>query len=756
MSNATLNLETRKKLSELALRRRGAIYVSNDKNDKKLSVEDLAKFLGHLTDLGYYADVLNDNIKKELQSMSMEDINAFLYAAKQQNNFTAETSPLYKNFPEGVENTPYVNLILDAIYYAISGFEDVLFEEDEQYKRTMEEYESSKSLRKLSLTDSYVFSIILNNLLAMTTAPSRTDKEDILFLINYLSDQNKLQSINLADIPFKEIKVMVLAELSKNDVLLQHLNNSNKKLTTTDVLRFLEYLTNGECDLLGKFPLPNKDKLKEMTHLIIGLLECSNASDGHYDDIKRYKEEWKYILRNIEKDKKTNLVIDIEDHLYKNKGKKIETWAGKEEKMYLEIKEFSDKGLPIPNRLFYRYLGLFKDRPGEFVRRADKLLMLNGLGEYSQEFISFLYECIVKGETRIGIQFYNYLLRRDEVRLVHFGTSSKLLELKDDYKETSLESVITLVKQAVLDNIKNKVAEKNKSNSSTLRILYNEELFSNVAISTSNRNAGKNFLGMTTGSRIDLSGHDYLRVFTKWEGHKGYDTDIDLAVVAISGINKDMQSVKEDLENDSNAIKTLTCAYYELRNEFMTHSGDVRRNNGEEYIDIDVAALRKSYDGILVRNTNYNGSDMPTIKTGVMSVKKENAQKGNIFKENEVLFSSECQGNYSSSLAFYLDLKNMVLYWIDTPCQEGMFSSFDSSVYNKLKNLAVVKQSTADRLMLNDVIVELSKNDIVYLINEETYCTLSETEGENVVVLVDKRGEDYIVYSDILSNLIID
>lgn len=756
MSNATLNLETRSKLSELALRRRGAIYVSHAKDDMVLSVEDLAKFLGHLTDLGYYADVLNDNIKKELQSMSMEDINAFLYAAKQQNNFTAETSPLYKNFPEGVENTPYVNLILDAIYYAISGFEDVLFEEDEQYKRTMEEYESSKSLRKLSLTDSYVFSIILNNLLAMTTAPSRTDKEDILFLINYLSDQNKLQSINLADIPFKEIKVMVLAELSKNDVLLQHLNNSNKKLTTTDVLRFLEYLTNGECDLLGKFPLPNKDKLKEMTHLIIGLLECSNASDGHYDDIKRYKEEWKYILRNIEKDKKTNLVIDIEDHLYKNKGKKIETWAGKEEKMYLEIKEFSDKGLPIPNRLFYRYLGLFKDRPGEFVRRADKLLMLNGLGEYSQEFVSFLYECIVKGETRIGIQFYNYLLRRDEVRLVHFGTSSKLLELKDDYKETSLESVITLVKQAVLDNIKNKVAEKNKSNSSTLRILYNEELFSNVAISTSNRNAGKNFLGMTTGSRIDLSGHDYLRVFTKWEGHKGYDTDIDLAVVAISGINKDMQSVKEDLENDSNAIKTLTCAYYELRNEFMTHSGDVRRNNGEEYIDIDVAALRKSYDGILVRNTNYNGSDMPTIKTGVMSVKKENAQKGNIFKENEVLFSSECQGNYSSSLAFYLDLKNMVLYWIDTPCQEGMFSSFDSSVYNKLKNLAVVKQSTADRLMLNDVIVELSKNDIVYLINEETYCTLSETEGENVVVLVDKRGEDYIVYSDILSNLIID
>ena len=756
MSNATLNLETRNKLSELALRRRGAIYVSHAKDDMVLSVEDLAKFLGHLTDLGYYADVLDDNIKEKLQSMSMNDVDSFLYAAKQQNNFTAETSPLYKNFPEGVENTPYVNLILDAIYYAISGFEDVLFEEDEQYKRTMEEYESSKSLRKLYLTDSSVFSIILNNLLAMTTAPSRTDREDILFLINYLSDQNKLQSINLADIPFKEIKVMVLAELSKNDVLLQHLNNSDKKLTTTDVLRFLEYLTNGECDLLGKFPLPNKDKLKEMTHLIVGLLECSNASDGHYDDIKRYKEEWKYILRNIEKDKKTNLVIDIEDHLYKNNGKKIETWAGKEEKMYLEIKEFSDKGLPIPNRLFDRYLGLFKDRPGEFVRRADKLLMLNGLGEYSQEFVSFLYECIVKGETRIGIQFYNYLLRRDEVRLVHFGTSSKLLELKDDYKETSLESVITLVKQAVLDNIKNKVAEKNKSNSSTLRILYNEELFSNVAISTSNRNAGKNFLGMTTGSRIDLSGHDYLRVFTKWEGHKGYDTDIDLAVVAISGINKDMQSVKEDLENDSNAIKTLTCAYYELRNEFMTHSGDVRRNNGEEYVDIDIKELKKSYDGILVRNTNYNGSDMPTIKTGVMSVKKENAQKGDIFKENEVLFSSECQGDYSSSLAFYLDLKNMVLYWIDTPCQEGMFSSFDSSVYNKLKNLAVIKQSTADRLMLSDVMVELSKDDLVYLISEETYCTMSGTEGENVVVLVDKRGEDYIVYSDVLSNLIID
>ena len=739
-----LNAKTkRSKLVEIALRRRGAIYVDNNKNESPLSTEDLGKFTGSLCDLGYYVDVLDKNITEQLRNMSKEDVEYFLEVAKLQNNFNTKTMPLYKNFPTGVENTPEVCLFIDAVYYALTGFKKTFFEEDPKYQRTMEEYESNKKLRKLTFANKDIFKEIFFNLIGRKTAPSETDRSDIVFLLNYLVETGEVNNINLNEVPFREIKIILLNEFYKMGVLLNVERGTKTSLTTTDILRLLQYFEENKCDLHPRFLLPSKSKLFSLSDTIEHLLTLTNAMDGHYEDMKRYKEEWKHIFRNMDKEYKTRLIVDIEDHLYGNYGKKISTWGGKEEELYLKLKSMADKDKAVDKGLMEEYLGLFESRPSELLRRVDKLLMLEGVDE--EQMINAVYKAVVNGELRVAIQLYNYLNRRNDARVSNFGTQSRMLELKGEYPNIDIEDIKLAIRFGIKVNLVNKLNEKDEK----LKILYNPDVLKNVAVSTSDRNNGKNFLGLTTGSKIELGNHRYLRLFTKWEGENKY-TDIDLAAIAVSGMH---YSAGELLEKPD-LINNRTCAYYDLKPKYMTHSGDVRTDNGEEYIDVDIDGLvADGYEGIIVRNTNYTGSTMPTIKTGVMVLEKENRDKGSVFKDKDVLFSSECEGDVSASIAFYLDLKTMTVHWIDRPLSEGMMSAYDRNNMTKVKNNATVKQEIGERLMVLNLLdaIEGSKN--VELVTPEEYSEMSDEEKEEVVVLAERRGDDYIAYTDRITKL---
>lgn len=739
MSNAN---NTRENIAEILLRRRSAITSSVKEEKVVLSPENLAKFVANLADLGYYVNVLNKNNKDDLLTLSLEDIRVFLDVANQVNKYKTKTTPLYNNFPSGVENTPEVMLYLDAIYYALSGFKETLFEESEEYQRKMEEYESNNGLKELvvlSGTDS-MLEEILSNLLHSSTAPSYTDKQDMRFLIGYLADNNALTSLNIADIAFRETRVLVMEMALENQNVLEVLQSGDSPCTTTDILRFLEYIACDRCDLEKRFPLPRKGALRKLSSFITDMLEMSNAKNGHYDDIKRYKEEWKYILRNIEK---TPLVVDIEDHLYGNNGKKIVTWLGKEQEMWLKVKDADAKG-HVPETLFNSYLNILKDRKGELIRRADRILMLENC--VFTEFLQELSAAIIEGDIKLGIQLYNYLLRRDKVRLCSFGVDSRVLDLKDEYPNADIEDIINLVRLSLVKNLENKLEAEHEE---PVRMLYDKDAFKSVVIPTSNRNTSKNYQGLMSGTRISIEGKDYLRLFTKWEGEQF--TDIDLAAIAIKGIDH----TTEELLEDQTLMGNMTCAYYNLKALGMVHSGDVRNKNGEEYIDIDVNKLKEAgYDGILVRNTHFTGAFMPEIITGLMTLEKENSQKGEIFKDKDVLFSSKCLSDASAVLSFFLDLNTMEIVWVDKPSNEGVFSAYDARIENKIKNIAMVQQEFAKKLTLDDIVAPLIEYKKIEVISPEDYNEMSDEEKEDVLDIVRKHGDLYFTKQDVLMNFL--
>lgn len=739
MSNAK---NTRESIAEILLRRRSAITSSVGEEKIVLSPENLAKFVANLADLGYYVNVLNRDNKDDLLTLSLEDIKVFLDVAKRVNSYTTKTMPLYKNFPAGVENTPEVALYLDAICYALSGFKETLFEEDKEYQRKMEEYESNNSLKELVVLSSTndILEEILTNLLGSSAAPSYTDKGDIEFLVNYLADNNALTYLNIANIAFRETRAMIMDIASTNSNVLKVLKSDGSPCTTTDILRFLEYITVRRCDLEKRFQLPSRKDLRRLSSFIADMLEMSNAKKGHYDDIKRYKEEWKYILRNVDK---TPLIKDIEDHLYGNNGKKIVTWLGKEQEMWLKVKDADADG-HVPESLFNSYVEILKERKGELVRRADRILMLKNC--VLTNFVKELANAIIEGDIKIGVQFYNYLLRRDKVRLCSFGVDSRILDLKENYPNANIEDVIELVRLALAKNLENKLTAESDE---PINILYDEEAFKSVPVPTSNRNTNKNYQGLTPGSKIKIEGKDYLRLFTKWEGESF--TDIDLGAIAVKGID---HTVDEIVENKS-LIGNETCAYYNLKALGMVHSGDVRDKNGEEYVDIDVNKLKDAgYKGILARNTHFTGSYMPEIITGLMTLEKENAQKGEIFKNKDVLFSSHCQSDASTVLAFFLDLDTMEITWMDRPSNEGVFSYYDSNLENKIKNIAMIQQEIADKLTLDDIVAPLIEHNKINAISIEDYNEMSDEEKEDVLVITQKHGDLYFTKQDVLMDFL--
>lgn len=754
------NIDTDVRLSEIFLRRRGALCIHNSKSEKP-DPEELAKFLGSLSDLGYYIDVMDRTMYEKVFKISNNDIKCFLKAAQKINNFDEETSPLYGGFPESVRRTPSVILFLDALVYAASGFsKDLNF--DRGYTRIIEEYESNIKLKKLNIMDEKEVAEVFENVVYKKTAPSKHDMEDIDFLIDYFFERKSLNHIDVGAIPFREIKIKVLNDLYQKGVLEEVLKNNTKLLTTTDILRFLKYTETGSTALTKRFPLPSKNKLWNMSEVIAQLLYNSNANKGHYEDIKRYKEEWKHIFRNMKPNVKypedltgmsfigeiTPLIKDIEDHLYRNGGKRINTWLGKEESLYLELLKRNKDDEPLKD-LSREYINFVSQRPGEYIRAIDKLLMIKGVDlDLLKEKLE---EAVLNTDFRLGAQLYNFLNRRDIVRLSKFKENSRLLAIKDEYpEEVNIEEIKTLIKNSLVKKVENNIKNDN------IKITYDEDLFKNIAISTSDRNSSKNINGLTAGSRVKLEDTDYIRLFTKWIGFPDddYGSDIDLAAIAIGDVTAPLDYIAE---HKKEFPKPVACAYYNLGvDDAMTHSGDVRSKNGEEYIDIDIKRLKEmGFSGIIVRNTNYSGDKLPEIKTGIIKLKKDNAQKGSIFKDKEVMLSTTVDLSFAPTIVnFYIDMNEMELYWIDQPSVEGMYSSFDSKPINQLKNVAMIKQEISEKLMLNDIIAPLIDRNVLTVVTEEDIKEMADEEKAEVLVLAETNGENYAVYADRVSMLL--
>ena len=685
-----------KELEVIAIKRRGAIYLPEAADDN--NVVSFAGFLKEITNYGFYLDVFDESVISAFKNGEVtEDVLTHtMNAMKHAFDLHEGAVVLYPNFPEEVEETDELKLFIDAVIYAITGF-TALPEKNAEYNRLLDDYISQKDLKSLTFIHNEDMIEIFWNIASSTTALSLSDKDDMNVLLDTFSEEIAKTAKN-HEIPFKE----TMAELT---VRFAELNLDSRYLmkTPTDLLRVLQYLEERRTDLKGRFRLPTFTKF--VKKLIVTTLE---SMPFNVEDVMRYREEWKHIFRFI---KGVDIVENYKDYLYRNK--RFQGFYSKEDELFTLLEN--------GNCDLDSYLHFLSARPSELLRRVDKVLRLELDDDDVDELCEYVTEAVAKTERRVSYQLLNHLNRRSDARGVFYSGMFHALENHERIDEETMDKVRKAIYEGLIQNFR-----ANKE----LVIVDRSDYYKDIPVMTSNRLAGENFQGLIPGMRIKFDDkYKYLRLFTSW----GMEyRDIDLSAVAIK-----------------NGREYATCAYYELKTHGMTHSGDVRKGPGKEFIDVDLERLRKDgVDYIIMQNYNYSGGTMHKIKSGIMALEKNNRQKGSIYKANEVLLSSFLASDTSSAVSLILDVNTNEVIWIDSPVEARAFSNF---AINGDAVLQLIRYYQADKLDVQTVFDIMHEAGVLIYTDE-----LKEDDEklEKAVSLVElKEDSTLAVKQDLLNKI---
>lgn len=713
------------KLQVIALRRKAAFFVPETKEDKVDNIT-FGAFLKVLNNYGFYLDINDEKVREAfVDKLITKDVLVSVKEAMSHAfDIPKDRVVLYANFPEQVENTSELELFVDAIIYALTGFNYIPGENDE-YKRLAENYVSDKAMRSLTIINKEDMIDLFWSIAASKTALSETDKSDMDTILSAYTEE----VVALApekEIPFKETMAKLVVQFNQAG-----LDISGMMKTPTDLLRVLQYLAEEKTDLKGKFKLPKfTNNVKDLISLAL------NSMRFNVEDVMRYKEEWKHIFRFCNCGG-----VDDKYSEYLYRSKKFKNFYALEVELFNEIHDAhgenkftftvdaSEDTVVLENKKtgLEKYLDHLMSRPSELLRRVDKVARL-GLSKSDLELLSdYIEKAVALSERRISYQLLNHLARRDEARGVFYrGTFNKL-----ENHEPLDEDVEVAIKNAIRNGLKESFKQEEVVH------VKRPNFLSMVPVVTSNRYASESFQGLVQGTKFNLpEGTDFIRLFSHWGKELG---DVDLSAVAL----------------DSNMNIVSTCAYYELKSKGMNHSGDIRRGPGKEFIDVEIDTMRKrGAKYLLVQNYLYAGlygeTGLESLQTGVSILRKENRQKGAIHKSDEVLLSSSLTTQVSSVLSFVVNLEEMSVLWCDVPNDVGRYSNFHTSG-NKF--IEMFNYYNADTLKVQDILDLM--HEVGVLIYEDELA-LDEGEEKPEVLILEEEQEDGVFFTqhDLIKKLI--
>lgn len=171
---------------------------------------------------------------------------------------------------------------------------------------------------------------------------------------------------------------------------------------------------------------------------------------------------------------------------------------------------------------------------------------------------------------------------------------------------------------------------------------------------------------LTRGQRVTPPGEgDVIRLFVQWYNGDHHRVDLDLGAAI--------------LDEDFNFVAGVSWNNYRTERGYATYSGDLidapGRQGACEFIDVDVEELRKvhpraAYVGMSVYS--YTGQTLPTVDHffGVMYRSAQGFQ-GEIFDPRSVEASASSQQNSVSAVPFVYSLDSGEAIWTDTSSGGG-------------------------------------------------------------------------------------
>lgn len=544
-------------------------------------------------------------------------------------------NPMYPNFPESVMEKDDFELYFNAIVHYWS-FGTLLPYEEKKERAPLFNTAKVKVLDVGSFED---LNDIFNNLCASKTSLSKSDVEDIIFILNSAK-------VTLPDeIPFKENAACVCRLLVDTGVDTDGSLCKKYVKTATDVLRLITAMSDGDVSLAEntKFRNLKRSERRIIMNLLAG---CGNAAE----DMSRYAGRWIRVGEKLHpgefaKNERYTKAVQAFS-VIRNDGK-IQSFAGKVD-------------AAIASGDVTTVVSLLKKRPGEFARRIDFLLRtFNKDADRKAVIMGFASVAKDVSSTvllQVREHFINKLDGSDDMR-VFFpkGNLARSYYVKNDKTESIPEDAMKMV-IAVCENALINIY----GNREFLGKVYIDEGLKDYTVPFSLRSAGKTMTAVSRGSRIAIDDSaKIIRPFIWWTNTKDDIIDVDLSVAVFA--------------DDWNCLGHVSYSNLKSSRFGICHSGDITNGgpvDGEgvaEFIDLDIEKALSAGARYAVFNV-YNFSDenfskMEHAAFGFMT--RSDMNSGEIFEPSMVKQRMDLASATTTCIPVIFDLKERVFVWCD-------------------------------------------------------------------------------------------
>lgn len=544
-------------------------------------------------------------------------------------------NPMYPNFPESVMEKDDFELYFNAIVHYWS-FGTLLPYEEKEERAPLFNTAKVKVLDAGSFDD---LNDIFNNLCASKTSLSKSDVDDMIFILNSAK-------VTLPDeIPFKENAACVCRLLVDTGVDTDGSLCRKYVKTATDVLRLVTAMSDGDVSLAEntKFRNLKRSERRIIMNLLAG---CGNVAE----DMNRYAGRWIRVGEKLHpgefaKNERYTKVVQAFG-VIRNDGK-IQSFAGKVD-------------AAVASGDVNAVVSLLKKRPGEFARRIDFLLRTFDK-DADRKTVIMGFASVAKDVSstvllQVREHFINKLNGNDDMR-VFFpkGNLARSYYVKNNKTETVSEDAMKMVIavcESALVNI--------YGNREFLGKVYIDEALKNYTVPFSLRSAGKTMTAVSRGSRIAIDDSaKIIRPFIWWTNTKDNIIDVDLSIAVFA--------------DDWNCLEHVSYSNLKSSRFGICHSGDITNGgpvDGEgvaEFIDLDIEKALSAGARYAVFNvynfSNENFSKMEHAAFGFMT--RNDMKIGEIFEPSTVKQRMDLASATTTCIPVIFDLKERVFVWCD-------------------------------------------------------------------------------------------
>lgn len=299
--------------------------------------------------------------------------------------------PIYRNFPQSVQNMSYEEFVINAIchYWSFGTWRP----EDEGYLNREFRLEPV-NYREIGLLTLTQFGCIFTDIIYSGSSISKWDKE----VVDWFIDSKFGIEVDIARITFKETKAYIGKRFLESGVSLP-------VRSATDVLRIYAAYSNGDEGLKEntKFKKPSNSIKRS---LLKTLNECYDLEES----FKTYREPWLRVLFYLNPLTSEN----------KSKFKNLASWVGLLRNDPKKLKTFNSRVEEAIKNKDVKIFELLAKRKGVFMRRLNQLYSIFGMDAIDKFILS---------EPNFDqlIQVYNYFSDRAETkdRAVVLASQSK-------------------------------------------------------------------------------------------------------------------------------------------------------------------------------------------------------------------------------------------------------------------------------------------------------------------------------------------